>query len=353
MSNSDTNTLDDRNSLKFFFINNLDIKSSIKTIQPLKFDASFRRYDRILCSNNQSFILMDAPPSKEKVVSFVQVGKKFLESGFSVPEIYRSDIENGFLLLEDFGASNFKETLSNIDSSSAALEREYEYYMLSIEALLRLHKTELFENLPLYDEAFLLKESLLLIEWFFPLFMDKEKLGEITKEYISIWNDLFKLVKTSEDVVVHRDYHADNLIWLEEREGIKKVGILDFQDAIIGSPSYDIVSLLRDARRDVSDEVYASALDFYIKNNKSLDKDLFIRSCAILSAQRNCKIIGIFIRIAKTLDRQNYIDYLPRVFKNLYIDIEHSELKDLKSWFNKYLPKEARDVSFIKNKILE
>lgn len=278
-------------------------------LQPLAGDASHRRYIRII-NTNQKFMLMVAPPDKEDTRPFIKVDEILRGVGLNAPKIIARDVEKGFLLLEDFGDDLYSKVLRE----GRADEEE-----IYLEAVKLLDKLPTEADIPEYSEQKLLDEALLLIDWF-ATEADRE-------EYIEIWKKLISKLDKTKKVLVLRDYHADNLMWLPENKGLDKIGLLDFQDAVLGHPAYDLVSLLEDARRDVSPDVVRKILE-----TKTPD---YLRDYFILGAQRNCKIVGIFHRLKKRDGKDNYLKFLPRVWGHLRGDLEYPALSELKIWFEK------------------
>lgn len=327
----------DREALKFDFLKLCNL-GNIQRI-PLKGDASYRRYERIL-SPSASYIFMDAPPEHEEVVSFIKVSNFLIHNGFSAPHILNQDIENGFLLLEDFGDNIFNRILSGSNSVNNNISfDENELYSCAIDNLIHLHKIEPKEiNLANYDELTLLKESLRFIDWYVEILNGEKISSNLRDEFIVILKHLLSSCKIRNDVVVLRDYHADNLIFLPEREGIKKAGLLDYQDAVIGSPLYDIISLLEDARRDVSSLVVESMINRYLRAFPDYSRKDFIADYSIYGIQRNLKILG-FIAAQAVKHRNNfYLSLLPRVWRHINNDLKHPLLLPLKSWLMKIVP---------------
>ncbi|PIR32029.1 MAG: aminoglycoside phosphotransferase [Alphaproteobacteria bacterium CG11_big_fil_rev_8_21_14_0_20_44_7] len=268
-------------------------------------DASFRRYERIT-HNGKDYVLMIAPPDKEDTRPFIKVAAILRENGLNAPQIIASDVERGFLLLEDFGDNLYSKILQ------AEPEKELELYQAAIEVLDNLPAEA---DLPPYDMAKFHREVITFVDWFAT---DCNR-----EEFWKIWEDILRGLQDAPKMVM-LDYHADNLIWLPERAGLAKVGLLDFQDAVIGHAAYDYVSLLEDARRDVSPQTVEQILA-----NKDEE---FLRNYYILGAQRNCKIIGYFHRLKKRDGKDNYLKFLPRVWNHLRKDIEHPALATLKNW---------------------
>ena len=277
--------------------------------EALRGDASHRHYQRII-KNNQKFILMIAPPDKEDIRPFIKIDNILREAGFSAPEIIASDLEYGLLLLEDLGDDLFSRILAD------KIADERQLYFEAVKLLAKLPKKA---DLPPYSEEKLLAEASLLTEWHLT--------QANSEEYLKIWRELLAKLDNSQQVLVLRDYHADNLIWLPGNRASQRIGLLDFQDAVIGHPAYDLVSLLEDARRDVDKNIVGEVLK--TKNGK------FLRDYFILGAQRNCKIIGIFNRLHKCDGKSEYLKYLPRVWAHLRADLQHPALGDLKMWIEK------------------
>jgi aminoglycoside/choline kinase family phosphotransferase len=303
-------------------------------------DASFRHYER-LSNGEKSVMLMDAPPEKEDIKPFVNIDHYLRRNNFNAPQIYAMDEKNGFLLLEDFGNDSYTNLLSGKSSLSGKYEEE-ELYCAAIDVIAGLHRIPLAEKIADYDYSLLMRECRLLVDWYLPnigLDMDVKAAGE---EYIEIWKDILTGIKPAEPVTVMRDFHADNLMWIPNRSGIERVGLLDFQDAVAGSPVYDLVSLLEDARRDVANDTVDACLKRYIKNRKVLDKDEFMANYAMFAAQRNCKIVGIFARLAIRDNKPRYLSYMPRVWGHLMNDIKHPALAPLKKWISKIIPAAKR-----------
>lgn len=322
----------EREKLKSEFINNQNL-INVERLK-LKSDASFRSYERILSDKN-SYILMDAPPGKEETLPFIKIAKFLRANDLSAPEIFAEDTCNGFLLLEDFGDASFNNIFNGKSSLSAELT-ETRIYDKAIDALIHLHKLSPSSiDLPNYDEAMLLRESNLFIEWYVSVLNGENLKKEIQEEFNLILKHLLSLCNSFPNVIVLRDYHADNLIWLNDRIAHRKAGLLDFQDAVIGSPVYDIVSLLEDARRDVSQSLADSMIKRYLRAFPQYSQKDFNAAYAIYGLQRNLKIIGIFARQAVRNKNPTYLSMLPRIWKYIHNDLKHPLLFPLKKWLAK------------------
>ncbi len=272
-------------------------------------DASFRSYYRIFLGD-QKWILMFAPPSHEDVKPFIRIDNFLVENGFSAPQIFAVDEVNGFILLEDFGDDTYSKVLMR-ESENNLKNREFDLYKSACESLIELHKINPPKDFPLYNNALFFREVMLFIEWYLPSQKKEISLAEIS-HFKHLWFELFDLLNKENQVVVLRDYHADNLMTLPQRKSFKSVGLLDFQDGVIGSKAYDLVSLLEDARRDLNRENSQQLLQYYLEKS-GCNKELFLRDYEILSLQRNIKIVGIFSRLSLRDGKHNYLNLMPRV----------------------------------------
>ena len=254
-------------------------------ILPLAGDASFRRYFRVIAPGRRA-VLMDAPAPHEDPRPFLTVAEHLIALGFSAPRTLAADLQNGLVLLEDFGDARMREVID------AAPEAEHRIYGDTVDLLVRLHRHHA-ADLPRYDEKEYLREASLLTEWYAPaigLTVDEDA-------YRNAWSEALAPITNDHGVTVLRDYHAENIMLIEGREGVDGLGLLDFQDALAGHPAYDLVSMLQDARRDVPEAIEAEMLDRYIASAGAAAD--FRDAYWLLGAQRNAKIVGIFTRLWK------------------------------------------------------
>ena len=286
-------------------------KNNIQNYQIKKVagDASFRSYYRIFFSE-KTLILMFAPPQYEDIRPFEKIADFLFQNNFSAPKIFARDEENGFLLLEDLGDDTYSRVLAKLPNNQL-IEAELSLYKNACDCLIELHKMMPPQNLPVYNHALLFREVMLFIDWYLPLQKKNISLAE-KAQFKFLWFQLFDLLSKEEQVLVLRDYHADNLMVLPNRKDHQKVGLLDFQDGVIGAKAYDLVSLLEDARRDLDHQNRIYLLDYYLKNSSAL-KPVFTRDYEILSLQRNIKILGIFARLSMRDNKHYYLNLLPRV----------------------------------------
>ncbi len=288
---------------------------------PLASDASFRRYYR-LGGNGRRAVLMDAPPPQEDVVPYIAVAQLLRRLGFSAPEIFAEDRTRGFLLIEDFGDDTYTRLLER-GADEPAL------YTLAVDTLIALQRAVEAEgtpDLPAYDAGRLLAEAALLVDWYAPAALGEPLSDARRDEYLDLWRRLLPQAALPGETLVLRDYHVDNLMLLPDRSGVQGCGLLDFQDAVCGPPSYDLVSLLEDARRDVPADLRRQMTERYFEAFPALDRAAFLRSAAILAAQRNCKILGIFTRLWRRDGKPRYLVHLPRIWRLLEEELAHPAL---------------------------
>jgi N-acetylmuramate 1-kinase len=334
--------------------------------KPLPADASTRRYIR-LHMGNRTALLMDQPQNSEMptaslsttpaerralgynalarlagcdCVRFMAAARYLRRAGLSAPEIYSADAAQGLLLIEDLGDDLYTDVLGKGGSDETTL------YAAAIDALVQLHAERAPATLApgialfAYDEMALIAETDLLLEWFLPAALGRAASDGETSEHRALWRAAIRLVSGG-SVFVHRDYHAQNLLWRGDRSGLARVGVIDFQDAVAGAPAYDVVSLLEDARRDVAPDLARAMMERYI-SAAGADPLRFRTRAAVLAAQRNAKIIGIFARLANRDKKPRYLAHLPRVWRYMEGDLAHPELRQLKTWYDRVVPKQAR-----------
>ena len=286
-------------------------------ITPLAGDASFRRYFRILGPSGNA-VLMDAPPPHEDTRPFLAVADHLHQHGFAAPRILARDTDAGLVLLEDFGDDRMREAL-DVDPS-----REDAIYTRAIDLIRDLHRYPA-GTLPLYDMAVYQREAGLFPEWYMPA------VGlDVPPGWEEAWTEALAPIAHDHSTTVLRDYHAENIMLLPDGS----LGLLDFQDALAGHRAYDLVSLLQDARRDVSPELEARMLEYY----GPVDRAAY----ALLGAQRNAKILGIFTRLWKRDGKPRYISFQPRMWTYMERDLQHPALAPVKAWFDAHVPHEKR-----------
>jgi N-acetylmuramate 1-kinase len=323
-------------------------------------DASTRSYARLI-RDDGAFILMnsprrpDGPPIyggksysaaahlAEDVKPFVAIANGLRERGFSAPSIHHADLEAGFLITEDFGDAGFVEG----DPPRPIVER----YQAAADMLAALHRESLPEILPLaphvsyaipaFDTDALLVEIGLMPEWYLP---DRgiELTSDLRTEFVTMWRDLLSRLAAAPKTWALRDFHSPNLIWLDQRSDIAKVGIIDFQDTVLGPAAYDLASLLQDARIDVPEQLELALLTRYIRARRASDDTFnpaaFAEIYAIMSAQRNTKLLGIFARLNRRDGKPQYLRHLPRIWIYLTRSLAHPALSGLRQWYSVNVP---------------
>lgn len=291
-------------------------------------DASFRRYFRVDSGAGHA-ILMDAPPPHEDPGPFVDIACHLRSQGFAAPEILAQDLKLGLVLIEDFGDQRMREHLDDHP------EEEEEIYLKVVDLLAELRQQPAADLSP-YSRDEYQREVSLLTEWYCPA----QQLDVDVHGFERAWDKVLApvLEEQTQPVTVLRDYHAENIMLLEDG----RLGLLDFQDALAGHRAYDLVSMLQDARRDVSDTLEAAMIEHYLSITGEPDPDLFRSHYAILGAQRNTKIIGIFTRLCNRDGKIRYLDFLPRMWRLLEKDLRHPDLAPVENWFDQNIPAEIR-----------
>jgi aminoglycoside/choline kinase family phosphotransferase len=301
-------------------------------------DASFRRYDRLVANDGRSAVLMDAPPPEEDVRPFVMIENHLVALGYSAPRLLAADLEAGLLLLEDLGDDTFTRLLAEGES-------EDDLYRLAVDQLIDLHgkgRAAIPAGLAPYDDDRLRTEALLLCDWYAAEMNPLP--AEARAGYIALWQKLFPVARAVPETLVLRDFHVDNLLRLKARPGVAACGLLDFQDAVAGPVTYDLMSLLEDARRDIDPRLVAALRRHYLHAFPTLDAAAFDASWAVLAAQRHAKVIGIFTRLCRRDGKPAYLRHIPRLWRLLEQALTHPALADLQDWFDRYLPKDKRGV---------
>lgn len=328
--------------------------------QRMQGDASTRLYERIIRDGHPAILMNsprrpDGPPVRdgrpysaiahlaEDVRPFVAMADGLRALGFSAPEIYAADLDHGFLLLEDFGSEPFVA-----GSPPAPIAARYGE---AVDLLAALHARQVDAMLPLpdgttyalpgYDKGAFLIEAELLLDWYVPLrglaIDDRER-----DTFRMLWLSALKPALDGQQTWVLRDFHSPNLIWLPDRDGYRRVGLLDFQDAVIGPTGYDVASLLQDARVDVPEALERDLFARYVARRSgagsSFDPDEFAAIYAIMAAQRATKILGIFARLDRRDGKPQYLRHMPRVWRYLQRALAHPGFAEISTWYKDNVP---------------
>ncbi|MBB5044252.1 tRNA (adenosine(37)-N6)-threonylcarbamoyltransferase complex ATPase subunit type 1 TsaE [Shinella fusca] len=319
-------------------------------------DASVRAYEHIHAGGDR-FVLMDAPRHApgpilaygkyyqqiahiaEDVKPFIAVGRHLVSRGLRAPAIYKADIDAGILLIEDLGSDGV------LDANGAPVAKRYRE---SAACLAHLHGQAFERDLPVadgivhhvpdFDRDAMQIEVSLLTDWYLPFKRGTPASEEERRAYIAIWDGLIESLGGAEHNLLLRDFHSPNIIWRPEATGTDRVGIIDFQDAMIGPSAYDVASLVQDARVDMPDGLAAGVLAHYLalrEKQGGFDRERFLRDWHVMAAQRNCKLVGIWVRLMQRDGKPGYMRHMPRTFRNLTRALSHPDLAPLRAWCEK------------------
>ena len=361
--------MSDREALRLEFLNAAGLADAAR--DPLPGDASTRRYERLTTPDGRSLMLMDQAASAEsppadptwtpaqrrasgwnatarlsagRIEAFAAVAAHLRGLGLSAPEILAVDAPAGLAVLEDFGDALFARVI-------AAGEDETPLYLAAVEALATLHESETPERLsgvagdwPLlvYDETALQGGADLFVEWMPKLDPHLSLDDAAIADWRTAWAPVVARGAAGATVMAHRDYHAENLIRLPGRSGAAMVGMIDFQDAVRAHPSWDLHSLLQDARRDVSPALEARALDHYFSLRPHVDRLEFMRDYAGLAALNEARILGIFARLIVRDGKPRYAAFMPRMWAHLNANLKQPGLETVADWFDTHVPEARR-----------
>ncbi|MDX0422876.1 bifunctional tRNA (adenosine(37)-N6)-threonylcarbamoyltransferase complex ATPase subunit type 1 TsaE/phosphotransferase [Sinorhizobium medicae] len=318
-------------------------------------DASIRAYERIDGRDGEpAKILMDAPRHKpgpilqngkyyqqlahiaEDVVPFVAISAFLRKRGFAAPAIYARDLERGLLLIEDLGSEGILDAYGR-----PVAER----YLESVRLLARLHAEPAerdveigdgtVHRIPDFDRTAIRIEISLLIDWYLPWRRGRPASEEERQEYFAVWEGLIDVLASAERNLLLRDFHSPNIIWRPEKSGFDRIGIIDFQDAMIGPTAYDVASLVQDARVTVEPDLARRMLTAYAADRRasdSFDEAAFLRDWHLMAAQRNCKLAGLWVRLKERDGKSGYMKHMPRTFAYLEHALSHQVLTPLREW---------------------
>ncbi|MFV0474778.1 MAG: aminoglycoside phosphotransferase family protein [Pikeienuella sp.] len=306
-------------------------------ISPLAGDASNRRYERAAMGGRRA-VLMDAPAERgEDIARFLAFTAWLRDLGLSAPEVFAAEADAGFALIEDLGDALFAR------AAAARPELEEELYAAAVDLLPRLASPPAsvsWAGAPApvepYDHAVLEREAMLALDWW-AKGAGAAPSADLAAEYAGLIRAACADVADARDHLALRDYHAENLIWLPERRGDARVGLLDYQDALAGHAAYDLVSLLEDARRDTSAALREAMIARHLRAS-DMDAEGFRAAYAALGAQRNLKIVGIFARLRLRDGKPQYLDLIPRVWAHLARDLAHPRLAPLADFVRRRIP---------------
>ena len=362
-------SIPDREQQRVAFLADAGLAGAIR--MPLPGDASTRRYERLTTASGTSLMLMDqvaaaeSPPadpswsperrraegwnatarlSAGRIEAFAAVAAHLRSLGLSAPEIIAVDAPAGLAVLEDFGDDLFTLVIARGDP-------EERMYAAAIQSLVVLHEAPTPDvlkgpagdwPLQLYDETALQGGADLFIEWLPKLHPTLSFDSDAIAEWKAAWAPIVASGASGATVMAHRDYHAENLIWLPDKSGFARAGMIDFQDAVRAHPSWDLHSLLQDARRDLGRGVEAWALDHYFAQRPSVDRAAFMRDYAALAALNEARILGIFARLIARDGKPRYARFMPRMWAHLNANLKQPGLEGVAAWFDRHVPAEVR-----------
>lgn len=361
--------ISDRETDRLAFLNDAGLAAAER--HPLPADASTRRYERLVTTTGATRMLMDQPPALEsapcdpdwtpqqraasgwnavarlsagRIEAFAAVSAHLRSLGLSAPEVIALDAARGLAVIEDFGDSQFARAIE-------AGEPEQPLYFAAVEALARLHESPPpavleghGQRWPVlsYDETALQGGADLFTEWLPQLDPRLAFDPEARDEWDRLWAPVRYEGAAGATVLAHRDYHAENLIWLPHRSGAARAGIIDFQDAVRAHPAWDLHSLLQDARRDVAPELEAAALEHYFALRPPADRETFMLAYNGLAALNEARILGVFARLIVRDGKPRYRAFMPRMWRHLEQNLKRPELAELAGWFDRHVPAESR-----------
>jgi len=278
---------------------------------------------------------MDAPPDLGAAINpFLTIAALLQGRGFSPPEIYASDKATGLILMEDLGDALFSRVADQEPEQAPKL------YAGAVDVLVALHRMPPPNDLPSYTHEDMASRASLSVTWYLPGTGGSPN-AALASEVQTEVSHLLQRYAAAHDVIALRDFHAENLLWLPERTGVRRVGLLDFQDAMASHPAYDLVSLLEDARRDVSHDLAAAMIARHVSATGA-DVQEFETACAVLAAQRNLRILGVFARLCLHFGKPQYVALLPRVWAHLKRGLTHPALEGLRRIVDDAIPEPTR-----------
>jgi aminoglycoside/choline kinase family phosphotransferase len=272
----------------------------------------------------------------EDAYPFVAIASMLSERGFAAPEVYHVDYENGILLIEDLGSDGV------LDADGAPIG---ERFRAAVACLAHLHGMRLpqdiavtpthIHHIPDFDRTAMQMEARLLLDWYLPWKRGEPATDAERAEYLAIWDTLIDQLAVAEKSLLLRDLHSPNIVWRGNETGIRRVGLIDFQDAMIGPTAYDLVSLVQDARVTIEPLLFKQLMADYLalrRTHNGFDEPEFLKSWAIVSAQRNCKLAGLWVRLKQRDGKPGYLKHMPRTLAYLKVAFEHETLAPLRDW---------------------
>jgi aminoglycoside/choline kinase family phosphotransferase len=361
--------MSDREQQRLDFLKSAGLSDAVRA--PLPGDASTRRYERLTTPAGLSLMMMDQAPATEsqpcdpnwtpeqrhaagwnavarlsagRIEAFAAVADHLRHAGLSTPDIIAVDVENGLAVIEDFGDDLFARVIEQGEPQAPL-------YLAAVDALARLHLTGLYPDVmpgpgggwPLlkYDAVALQGGADLFVQWMPKLHPDLDFGPAAMEEWQAVWAPVAAMGEQKSWVTAHRDYHAENLIWLPDRKYQRRVGMIDFQDAVLAHPVWDLHSLLQDARRDVPPELEKVAFTHYCEI-MMVDREAYWRDYVALAALNEARILGIFARLIARDGKPRYRKFMPRVWAHLNANLKQPGMEAVAAWFDRHVPAEKR-----------
>jgi len=307
---------------------------------PLASDASARRYFRLL-GGPRPAVLMDAAAELAQAEPFLRIAQHLARLGLSVPTVFGADSAAGLILLEDFGDALLARL---IDAPDASADRPMEaMFDTATDALICLHEAPPPPALPHWDgDAMREAAAATFLEWWWPAVFGTPPEPAARSAFHQAMEEMLLPLQKAPKGFVHRDYFANNLFWLPEREGVCRIGMIDFQDAAIGHPAYDLVSLLEDARREIPKALKEREITRYLSRRANLDASAFRHAYAVCAAQRHLRVAALWVRLAKRDGRAQYSVHGPRTWRLLAEALEHPATAPLARFLDRFVPPSLR-----------
>lgn len=318
-------------------------------------DASARSYETVTLPGEKPRVLMNSPRlvlgpavrdgkpyaviahTAQSVAAFVAIDRALARGGVSVPEIFAEDLDKGFLLISHLGSENFLDAEGRPVAGRYAAAAELLAAMHAKTWHARMEAAPgVFHDVPPFDRDAMMIEAELLVDWYVPYATGRPAGESLRSGFRAAWNAVFDRLESAEKSLVLRDFHSPNIIWRGDRAGHDRLGIVDFQDALIGPSAYDVASLAMDARVTVPPEIEAATVDAYIAarhGQAGFDEERFAEAYAIMAAQRNSKILGIFVRLNERDGKPAYLKHLPRIRNYLERALAHPALAELRDFY--------------------
>ena len=313
-------------------------------ILPIAGDASFRKFYRLKSKKNSKIIIFSTREKYTNLVAYSAINNFLINNKILAPQLYEHNLSKGILVVEDFGDTTYNKILVKKNNKLSV-------YKKLVDLLIKIQKIKPKSKLPSiinkphivkkYSKSVLHKESDLFFDWYLPLFLSKKKNKEFKKKAKRILSQLYSRLNFSNSCFVHRDYHVENLMKIKNR-----IGVIDGQDALIGNPAYDLVSLVDDVRIKTSFKLKKQVCEYYLKKTKKTDKirrEKFLEDFDILSVQRNLKIIGIFSRLFKRDKKKRYVKFIPYTWKLLEKRMRSKIFFQLRKIFENNISKNIRN----------